>query len=496
MRTRYIFVLITALLLGSRIPLPQAADAAAAVSAPYRYFSETGHSISGASKQFYDANGGVAIFGLPLTEVTTEPQSGLAVQYFERARFELRSTGVGLTRLGTFLTANRHDAPFLPRSTASVSQTTLYAETGHTLSGAFAQFYRAHGGLPTFGYPISEPFTEVERSNNQSYTVQYFERARFMLPTDPANETTIQLGLVGAEYARFSELPPSVLARVTPLQQLGESTVAFSAHSASGKNMSLAAAHLDGVTVAPKATVSFNMTIGAVTTRAGYVIGQAVVNGQIQNDVGGGICMVSTALYQAALRAGLEIVSRRSHSVPLQVFADTPGMDAAVSLPDLDFKLRNDTAVPVIIYVASAGSKMSISLWGQGDGRTVTISKPVVSNQQAGTPLWRYDETLSPGTFQQVDAGSNGMDVVVTRKVRSASGHVLHQDTIRSHYAPLAATYIYGPGVDPIIALTPTAIPPTATPVLPTAIPMPATPTSFLADIVATATSATPTPSQ
>jgi hypothetical protein len=129
--------------------------AAPEVGPSLRYFSETGHNISGGIKAFYEAHGDVAIFGLPLTEVVVE--NGLEVQYFERARFELHpelpsAYYVSLTHLGRQLTRGRTDQAFRP---AAPGGGAFFKETSHNVSGAFLQFWNRRGGLPVFGLPIS-----------------------------------------------------------------------------------------------------------------------------------------------------------------------------------------------------------------------------------------------------------------------------------------------------------------------------------------------------
>src|SRR5262245_55368949 len=93
-RPYYLSLILLLVIVGSPLlpgPIVWAAPQSAGtlMRDPYGFFPETGHTIGGAIKQFYDANGGLPIFGLALTEVIVDARSGLQVQYFERARFEL-----------------------------------------------------------------------------------------------------------------------------------------------------------------------------------------------------------------------------------------------------------------------------------------------------------------------------------------------------------------------------------------------------------------------
>ena len=144
------------------------------------FFNQTNHHVSDRSGflRFWRENGGVMIFGYPIGEETFE--DGRIVQYFERARFEYHPEFLGspeqiqISLLGRQLTEGRS----FPDGAAD-GGTLYFPETKHTLSGKFLQFWQKRGGLPIFGYPISEPFEEASPADGQMRLTQYFERARF-----------------------------------------------------------------------------------------------------------------------------------------------------------------------------------------------------------------------------------------------------------------------------------------------------------------------------
>ena len=144
------------------------------------YVSQTGFHVSDRSGflSFWRRHGGVLIFGYPIGEEIIE--SRRIVQYFERARFEAHPEQrnpeyrVQLARLSSDLTRGRDFAKATPDAGER-----FFPETGHSISGAFYDFWRKRGGLSLFGYPVSEPIQEVSSADGQTYTVQYFERARF-----------------------------------------------------------------------------------------------------------------------------------------------------------------------------------------------------------------------------------------------------------------------------------------------------------------------------
>ncbi len=163
-----------------------------------RYFAETKHSTTGAFRQFWSINGGLAVFGYPLTEAFEETGADgvkRQVQYFERAKLEANpqdAKQIGLARLGAELTVGRQFAPVAAFD--STAERGYFPQTGHSVGGWFLQYWQERGGVNLFGFPLSEEITENGR------TVQYFERARFELVpggTDP--NSGIALGQIGRE---------------------------------------------------------------------------------------------------------------------------------------------------------------------------------------------------------------------------------------------------------------------------------------------------------
>ncbi len=142
-------------------------------------FQQTGRCLHGVFLGYWQSHGGLAAFGYPITDELAE--DGRTVQYTERARFEfhpeLRDTPseVLLSLLGSQLAAARNDLPF---ERAASAGGVYFAQTGHNLPEPFNAYWQANGGLPVFGYPISEAFNEKSATDGKTYLVQYFERNR------------------------------------------------------------------------------------------------------------------------------------------------------------------------------------------------------------------------------------------------------------------------------------------------------------------------------
>lgn len=126
-------------------------------------------------------------------------------------------------------------------------------------------------------------------------------------------------------------------------------------------NMALASKSINNYVVFPGETFSFNRVVGKRTTERGYLRAPVIVRGELSEDIGGGICQVSSTLYNAIDRAGLQIVQRYSHSrhVPYVL----PGRDATVSWDGPDFAFRNPYNQPVLIRSFAGGGTMFVAIY-------------------------------------------------------------------------------------------------------------------------------------
>jgi hypothetical protein len=167
-----------------------------------RCFTETGFCISGQIRAFWEQNGGLPVFGYPITEQRVETVEGrtIPVQWFERDRLEIQTNGsVTAGRLGAQLLEQR-GTPWqsFPKAQQAPANCTYFAETGHSLCEPFLSYWRTNGGLDRFGFAITEPMEET--LGDWTGTVQYFERRR--MEHHPENAGTpyeVLLGLLGRE---------------------------------------------------------------------------------------------------------------------------------------------------------------------------------------------------------------------------------------------------------------------------------------------------------
>jgi peptide/nickel transport system substrate-binding protein len=173
----------------------------------------------------------IYVNGLPITarrpEISMEDGKLYDTQWFERARYELHPENkapfdVLLGRLGysiaegrgkivpaTGKAANPADQPFVgidKPADADGKTKVWFQETRHTISGKVLEYWNKYGGLPQFGYPLSEPMQEVSQADGKLYTVQYFERNRMELHPEKPAPYDVELGLLGVEQYRLQAI--------------------------------------------------------------------------------------------------------------------------------------------------------------------------------------------------------------------------------------------------------------------------------------------------
>lgn len=136
-------------------------------------------------------------------------------------------------------------------------------------------------------------------------------------------------------------------------------------NKARAHNISLAAEAINNIVIFPGETFSFNHVVGKRTKERGYMRAPVIVRGELSEDIGGGICQVSSTLFNAADRAGLKMVERYSHSK--NVTYVPPGRDATVSWYGPDFSFINGYSFPLLIRSKAIGGTMAIQIFSSDE---------------------------------------------------------------------------------------------------------------------------------
>ena len=252
----------------------------------------------------------------------------------------------------------------------------------------------------------------------------------------------------GIMYDTVSMHPETVLAPVTRAElmnsfhRVSTYTTETTSNANRNTNIDLAAQAINGTTVKPGETFSFNAATGQRTEEKGYREAAAISGGQSIPEVGGGVCQVSSTLFNAVARANLEIVSRSPHAWPSSYVGK--GMDATVDWPNLDFKFRNDTDWPVFIIASYAKRKVTVEIYGMGLGDGVSIDLEAEVVQELTPPssiAYVLNPNLPAGARKQTISARTGYVVetyqlwyqgkeLIDRRLLCKSTYKAYQETV------------------------------------------------------------------
>ena len=237
-----------------------------------------------------------------------------------------------------------------------------------------------------------------------------------------------------------SEVQPeySTAAAKQKYKTIGTYTTNSTSNSKRTTNIRLAAEALNGTIVGPGQEVSFNDTVGQRTEAKGYQGAAAYNNGEVVQEIGGGVCQVSTTLYNAALKAGMKISMRRSHTFePSYV---TPGMDATVSWGGPDFRFINTSSSAIGIKASYSNQTVTVSIYGVPvleDGVTYSLEATKTETFDLPEPHYEEDQTLQPGQEVVKSKGTQGsrwqVKLVVKKVGQVISSEGDHTATYKGH---------------------------------------------------------------
>ncbi|MEP6694336.1 MAG: VanW family protein [Chloroflexota bacterium] len=222
------------------------------------------------------------------------------------------------------------------------------------------------------------------------------------------------------------------------ISRTSEFTTYYPPSAARHANISTGSSQFDGVVILPGQTFSFWELLGPVTVERGYAFAGAIINNRSdENVIGGGLCQVSTTMFNALSKLGYEIVERHAHGYYIDRYPI--GLDAAVFDPGVDFKWKNDTEAPVFLWSWNDATSLTFDVWSVPTGRTVSFSAAAQSRFVDVPADQPADPAFIPGSKVM------GRDVIRTRTVVD-NGTVLHQDTFFSRYVPVWG----GPALAPV----------------------------------------------
>jgi vancomycin resistance protein YoaR len=197
-------------------------------------------------------------------------------------------------------------------------------------------------------------------------------------------------------------------------------------------NVQLVAHLVDNHLIAPGEEFSFNKTTGERSAAKGFLAAPVIVNGELQTGLGGGVCQVSTTVFNAAFEAGLSITERTNHALYISHYP--LGRDATVDYPGVDLKFMNDTGHWLLLRTFVGTGSLVVNLYGTPVHRKVEVETAPL-RVVAPPPVEKIkDKTLPKGETEVEETGVPAQTTSVHRRVFSPSGKLLYDSTWISNY--------------------------------------------------------------
>ena len=205
-------------------------------------------------------------------------------------------------------------------------------------------------------------------------------------------------------------------------------TTKTTSNSKRNTNVKLSAEAINGTILQPGEEFSFNETVGQRTEAKGYKGAAAYNNGEVVEEIGGGVCQTSSTLYNAVLKSGLKTTKRQSHTYePSYV---TPGTDATVSWNGPDYKFVINSSAAIGIRARYSDQTITVSIYGVPvleEGVTYSLKSKKLKDLDPPAPAYEEDPTLEPGVEKQKSGGSRG-SYWETRLIVKKGDEVVSQD--------------------------------------------------------------------
>ncbi len=280
---------------------------------------------------------------------------------------------------------------------------------------------------PKDAYLIEEPFQLIKDEDGVDFAISKDEAKALI--TGDKSEYSIPLKITKA-----NKTVSNLGAKVFP-HTLSEYKTDYNAgYLARAKNLEIAGEKINGTVLMPGEEFSFNQVVGKRTVEEGYQNAPVYENGKVVDGIAGGICQISSTLYNAVLLANLEVTVRRNHNYISTYVPE--GRDATVVYGSQDFKFKNSRQYPIQINCTVAGGIARCEIKGIKEDTEYDVR--IITNVTATIPFSEEieeDSSVAPGTKQVVQAGHNGAKVTSYRVLflngEEVSRTLLYNDTYK-----------------------------------------------------------------
>ncbi|MBR1444044.1 MAG: VanW family protein [Firmicutes bacterium] len=292
--------------------------------------------------------------------------------------------------------------------------------------------------------PAKNP--SAKRQVNGGYSIENGENG-IMIDIDKTADSICQILETKTEadiYATIKEIEPEHSSdELTGMNDLiGSYDTSYYGGASEPRviNMTTASKKLNQTVVYPGEVFSTNECFGESTAENGYAKAATIVSGKIVDDYGGGVCQVSTTLYNAVLYAELEVVERQNHSLKVG-YADY-AYDATLAGDYIDFKFKNDTDTPIYIECVMTSSKVICNLYGKeihDPSRTLKFENSLIETIEPGEDKVTYDNTMYEDEKVAVSGAQEGYRYKLYKLVYENGKEVEKVEVNTSYYMPVEA---------------------------------------------------------
>ena len=293
---------------------------------------------------------------------------------------------------------------------------------------------------PVDAHPIIKDDGSVTIKESEIGRYMDINEAKDLINLDILHEDKIELPVYKTEPKIYSNYYDGID------KKLGDFETDYSSSIKNRKeNIRLAASKFNNMKLNPGDEISFNDVVGEISEKTGFKSATVIVGGEYESGIGGGICQVSTTLYNSLILSDLEITERHNHSRPIH-YVDL-GTDAAVARGYKDLKFKNNTNNPILILSEANGEKLNFKVLGNGSDRDyeVKIIPQLLGTVSPGVDTI-YSDALPDGESTVRESGARGYSYKTYKEIIKNGEVVDKKEISKSYYLPKDKVVVVGTG--------------------------------------------------
>ncbi len=293
---------------------------------------------------------------------------------------------------------------------------------------------------PVDAHPVINEDGSVTIKDSEIGRYMDINEAKDLINLDILHEDKIELPVYKTEPKIYSNYYDGID------KKLGDFETDYSSSIKNRKeNIRLAASKFNNMKLNPGDEISFNDVVGEISEKTGFKSATVIVGGEYESGIGGGICQVSTTLYNSLILSDLEITERHNHSRPIH-YVDL-GTDAAVARGYKDLKFKNNTNNPILILSEANGEKLNFKVLGNGSDRDyeVKIIPQLLGTVSPGVNTI-YSDALPDGESTVRESGARGYSYKTYKEIIKNGEVVDKKEISKSYYLPKDKVVVVGTG--------------------------------------------------